>query len=151
MRGIGAPLTAGSRANPSLTCVFNPASVIPSGAAVTSTLTISTNTQRRVLCSSLRFPPREETRVLTQANQLTISAASLSMICGLGFTSRKTRRNWARYLDLIAFLAAIAGTLSGCCDGGSASTKTPPGQYPLTITGTSGSLTHSVTYNVTVN
>jgi Zinc-binding dehydrogenase len=37
------------------------------------------------------------------------------------------------------------------CGSSSASTKMPAGQYPLTITGISDSLTHSVTYDMTVN
>jgi hypothetical protein len=130
------------------TCTFNPASVTPRGAAATSTLTIASNV--KTASNSLRpqMPFPQTNSGPKPRYQMMISTASLLVICGFGFMSRKARRNWARYLGLIAFLAMVAGTATGC--GAKGSTKTPPGQYSVTVTGTSGSLTHSVTYSITV-
>ncbi len=130
------------------TCLFNPASVTPSGAAATSTLTIASNTKAAYALPNPQLPISQKDKGLTHGDQFAISAASLFVIFGLGFTSRKARKDWMRYLDAIAFLALIAGAGTGCGTG--SSTKTPPGQYSVTVTGTLGSLTHSATYSITV-
>ena len=128
------------------TCTFNPTSVTPKGAPATSTLTISTNTKTASALLKPHVPSSDGPKGLASATRLTISVASLFVICGLGFTSRKARKNWTRYMGMIVVLVAIAGTAIGC----GARQKTPPGQYSVTVTGTAGSLTHSATYSITV-
>jgi hypothetical protein len=51
-------------------------------------------------------------------------------------------------------LASIAMGISACGGGGSSTSNnssTPKGNYSITVTATSGSLSHSATYSFTVN
>jgi hypothetical protein len=110
-------------------------------------MTIATNTKIAGALLKPEIPVSRRIRGFAGAGQLAISAASLFVIWGLGFTSAKARKDWTRYLGLIFLLAVIAGTATGC---GGKPTKTPAGQYTVTITGTAGSLSHSVSYSMTV-
>jgi hypothetical protein len=73
--------------------------------------------------------------------QVLLGALALILL----FTLPVARRSRTR-LGL-AGAAALLVIVAGC----SGSLKTPAGTYPVTITGTSGTVSHAVTVNVVVN
>jgi hypothetical protein len=127
------------------TCTFNPSSVTPKGAAATSNLMVAISTASAMV-SAKPLPPAGRRETDFHSGSFVISAASLLVFFGLGFTSRKIRKTWASYLGLVIILAGVAGGAVGCAGG----KKPPAGPYSVTVTGTAGSLTHSVTYTITV-
>jgi hypothetical protein len=76
----------------------------------------------------------------------------------LGWRNRKRRKLLAIFLPML-LLASLAMGISACGGGGGgggASTttnnsNTPKGNYSITVTATSGSLSHSATHSYTVN
>jgi hypothetical protein len=112
------------------TCSFNPQTVTPSGAAATTTLTVSTSGTTATLGrnSSPLFP----------------SAALAAVLCCLGW--KKRRR--LQMLLLLAVCGAGLSLLNGCGGGSSTSQSTT---YTVTVTATSGSLQQSTTFSLTVN
>ena len=131
----------------SATCSFSPASLAVNGAAATTTLTIATATY-----TAMNLP----------AAPPAIAAGGLAIAaCGAGLGIRRRRRFvGARCSRLLALLVLGAAALHGCSGGGSqpsspigpsGPTGTPAGTYTVTITATSGSISHSVAYALTVN
>jgi hypothetical protein len=72
----------------------------------------------------------------------------LFFVLMLLFLLRSARRFRTRLAMVSAIIICV--TLAAC-SGSSGPTKTAKGSYPLTITGTSGALTHNTTVTVTVN
>jgi hypothetical protein len=117
-------------------CSFNPASVTGSGS---TTITVTTTA------------PQSAT--LTGVPDLYgMPTGGVIMVAGVflaGIPGKRRRRS--KILGLLAVAFLLAGV--GCGGGGSGRTTvpgTPAGTFTVTVTGTSGTLTHSTTFTLTV-
>jgi Subtilase family len=125
---------------------FNPTSV-PSGSSTTMTLT----TTARTLVPPVRTPfnPTSPIRLLWLfAFLLTAALTSLT----LAKFARPSVRRRLLPIGAFAILLISAGYLSGCAGSGFPKTAsgTPAGTYPITVTGTSGTVQHSTTVTLIV-
>ena len=126
-----------------VTCSI-PASVALNGSSETATLTIST-TAPHVLSGATSSQGPHGLGWLGAS-----SSALFAGILFLGVPSRR-RRMTGIGLMLLVFFAAGVGCGGGSSSGGSAKTGgTPKGNYSITVTATSGSLTHTANVAVTV-
>jgi chitobiase/beta-hexosaminidase-like protein len=116
------------------TCSFSPATVTPSGAAVTTQLTISSGAQSSAL--------RPGSRPFFPFTALAVT------VCLFGCRNRR----WHHWL-LLAVICSGLGLLSGCGgSGGTSSTATPTSTTSMvTVTATSGTLQGTATITLTVN
>ncbi|HEY1986528.1 MAG TPA: chitobiase/beta-hexosaminidase C-terminal domain-containing protein [Terracidiphilus sp.] len=115
-------------------CSFAPATVTPSGAPASTTLTVST------------------AKLSASANHRGIpivpEAALAAILCCLGLRKRR-----GLHMFLLLSMAAVGVTLcGGCSGGGSASTVPPqPVTSTVTVTATSGTFQHTSTLTLTLN
>ena len=131
--GIGAPLTFSCSGLPNgATCSFSPNSVAAGSPQTDIALTITTTAS-----SSSLMPPKMFYSSWTPAG-------GLCLIGFLLFAAPKRRRSAAL---LIAFSLMTLVLLAGC---GSGSGRTSVGSFPVTVTGTSGTASHSQTFTLTV-
>jgi hypothetical protein len=124
-------ICTGAPANSS--CVLNPTSITP---PTTSTLTFTAHAMLVPMPISKPAPPLNLLRLVP-----------LFVALMLVFLLLSKQRLSSRLAMASAILICI--TLAACSGGGPK--KPAAGTYPLTITGTSGSLSHNTTVTVTVN
>lgn len=121
------------------TCSFSPATVTPNGAASSTTLTLTTSATKAALRHNggLLFP----------------EAVFAAVLLGFGFK----RRRCLQMLVLAAVGAIGPGLINGCGGGSSYNGSAPVSPKPqpvtsiVTVTATTGQLTHSTTISLTVN
>jgi Subtilase family len=119
------------------TCTFTPTSVTPGSSNATTTLTVATTGPNSALLGT------SDRRLL--ATWLGFGSLGL-------FVVATPRRGRARTFLAFLLFGILAFTLDAC--GGSTATSptsTPPGAYPVSVTATSGSIRHEVTFQLTVN
>ncbi len=120
---------------PSLaSCTFNPASVTPNGSAASTTLTISTTA-------------RGAANPATNLGGLITGGSFFALALVFGLTDKK-RRLQVLCMTLVA--AGLLGAMVACGGGGGTPSPTPTpaigtpaGTFNVTVTATSGSITHS--------
>jgi subtilase family serine protease len=133
-------LTCTAPASAQITCSLSSASVTPSGAKNTATSTLTVKT---TAAASL---DRRDTPL---SPLFTGGGAVLAGVFIFGIPGR--RKKWGAVMALL--VVAFLLTAVGCSGGGSSGPKnpgTPAGTYTVTVTGTSGSTTHSTNISVSV-
>jgi hypothetical protein len=133
-------------APPRATCSFSSNSVTPSGAAPTTvTVTVATDL-RTVAPPSSRFKPVpfDGRRILKLLPVWVTVLILLVFLSGL----RKQLKKAAFGLAVVLLLAAV-----GCNSGNQSGVPagTPAGAYQVTVTGTSGAISHTTMLNLQVN
>jgi P pilus assembly chaperone PapD len=117
------------------TCALSPVSITP---PTTSALTFTAHAMLVPLPMTKPAPPLNMLRIVP-----------LFFVLMLLFLLRSTERFRTRLAMVSAIIICV--TLAACSGPNSPNNKTAKGSYPLTITGTSGALTHNATVTVTVN
>ena len=136
--GFSGQITLACSAPPGLSCAFNPSTISPGSSASSSTLTIS----------AVSTPPP-----VTGYSLYGVVALLPGLgLFGTALTTRKrkplTRKGimWTSVVGLMLFVSMFA---LGC--GSSSKGQTPASQVTVTVTGTSGSLSHSTPVAITIN
>jgi hypothetical protein len=131
---------------PASTCSLSPSSVTLNGAsASTAKVTITTTARSALVAGSMVVTPGASMRVelpwLLPLLAFAILAGSLPA----------NRRRAGVGIGMALFLATFWVACGGGGGGGGMPGGTPPGTYTITLTGTSGSLSHITTVSLTVN
>jgi len=121
-------------------CKFVPPTVTPSGNAVTSTLTITT-TARPLKTAMLSVPSAGAGSVFAALTGF----GFLGMVIVGGATCKKRLR---RYSLMLLIMLGLVATIVGC--GSTPATGTPAGTTIVTVTTTSGPLTHPISITLVV-
>jgi hypothetical protein len=136
--GIGSVLTFTCSGLPALAaCSFTPPTVPASSAAADVLLTITTVGPNAALARPRTF------------YAAWMPFAGLGLI-GVVFAAPGKRRR-AAVLLMSLFLMGVMAPLVGCGGGHTPGPGTPKGTSTVTVTGTSGNITHTATFSLTVN
>ena len=133
-----------SLAAASTTCAANPASVAPGS---NTTITVTTMAHQLV-------PPTQSPKRFGPWQRLVpIVVLALLALALLAFVARTRRQRLAAAVPLAGLVVFLVFQAVGCNSGGGGSNLhgTQAGSYPVTITGTSGSTTHTATVTLVVN
>jgi hypothetical protein len=131
------------------TCSVSPNSVSPGGSA-----TVTVTTTAFLPPAGFRQPSRPADRLLPVVPATLLAAVSLALLACPTKRPRPRLRLTAAFAAL-AFLVILP--LAGCSGGGTSSApppatnSTPKGTYTITVTGTSGSITHTTPLTIVVN
>jgi len=132
--GFNSPVSFACSGLPSVaSCSFSPSTVTPSGAAASSTLTVTASATSAAVRSPSLFP-----------------GVVLSFtICCFGWKRRRRLQSTI----LLAIALAGLGVLEGCGGGSGSSGPPPPAPVTstVTVTATSGTLQQTTTFSLTVN
>ena len=136
------------------TCLINPTSVtlVPSTPTQVSTQTVSVVLTTTATVAEIQKPS------FPGSTAGALGGVTVAGLCFI-FLPRRRSKNW-KSMSLTALAICGLGlcpmaALTGCSSGGGnkapAQTGTPAGSYTITVTGTSGTLTSSTTFTLTVN
>jgi hypothetical protein len=136
--GFNSQITLSCAAPAGLSCAFNPATISPGSSASSSTLTIS----------AVSTPPPVTGYSLYGMMALLPGLGLFGTALTTGKRKPFTRKRivWTSVLGLLLFVSIFA---LGC--GSNSKGQMPPSQVTLTVTGTSGSLSHSTPVAITIN
>jgi len=135
--GFNGQISLSCTAPAGLSCNFSPSTISPGSSASSATLTIA----------AVSTPPVNGYGVTTMATLLP-GLGVFGMLFGVG--KKNTRKN-LRWIGLVGMLLIVSVFAVGC--GSSNSNNKPPAnsQVNMTVTGTSGAISHSSTVAITVN
>jgi hypothetical protein len=145
---FGSAVTLSCGAKPTnAACNFSPLSVTPTGTAATSSLTISTNGSTG---NGMLSPPTSR-HAFFYAMLMPLGGLGM-LIAGSRSSKKKLLASIALFcmLAMLMVLPACGGSSSKGGGGGGGGTNTPTGTYSLTVSGASGSVTHTVPLSLTV-